>query len=224
MDDRWLSPFSANQIQISAQQPGGTIITNAARQLYISVTIVPRTGPSTGPNTAPTPQITIAVEWRCRGNVASRIAWPMGMIGAPNSPWHTRYRISDSRLSAIAHRNDDTVNPSTVQNIRVRQPKREESQWVIGVATAVAARFSVMSQEISSWVTDSEPRICGNTTLASVIVMPNSRFASCTVIRISQWRPLMLKMPPWGTARLGNGAASDAVLVVSLMVPGRLSA
>ena len=62
-------------------------------------------------------------------------AWPIGMIGAPKKPWATRARISVSRLFASPHRNEETVKPSTVKNIRLRQPSRLDSQPVIGVAT-----------------------------------------------------------------------------------------
>ena len=124
------------------------------------------------------------------------MAWPIGMIGAPNRPWATRARISVSRLLAIPHRKEETVKPSTVKNIRLRQPSRLASQPVIGVATAVATRFSVITQEISSCVAEKVPRICGSTRLASVMVMPNSMLDSCTISRMSHCRPLMLKKPP----------------------------
>ena len=96
----------------------------------------------------------------------------------------------------MPHRNEETVKPSTVKNIMLRQPSRLASQPVIGVATAVATRLSVITQEISSCVADSVPRTCGSTRLASVMVMPNSMLDSCTISRISHCRPLMLKMPP----------------------------
>ena len=162
----------------------------------------PRIGPTTGPNTAPTPHIISAAGCRCGGKVASRIAWPIGMIGAPKKPWATRARISVSRLLAIPHRNEETVKPSTVKNIRLRQPSRLDSHPVMGVASAVATRLSVMTQEISSWVAEKVPRICGSTRLASVMVMPNSKFDSCTIKRMSHCRPLMLKKPPCATAAL----------------------
>jgi hypothetical protein len=54
------------------------------------------------PNTAPTPHITRANGCRWRGKVLSRMACPIGMIGAPNSPWGMRARISVSRLLADA--------------------------------------------------------------------------------------------------------------------------
>src|SRR5436190_11371121 len=158
--------------------------------------MAPRMGPTTGPNTAPTPHMTSANGCRWRGKVASRMAWPIGMIGAPNIPWATRARMSVSKLLAIPHRKEETVNPSTVPNIRLRQPSRLDSQPVIGVATAVATRFSVITQEISSCVADRVPRICGSTRLANVMVMPNSMLESCTISSVSHCRPLRLKMPP----------------------------
>src|SRR4249919_2287145 len=111
----------------------------------------------------------------------------------------------------MPHRNEHTVNPSTLKNIVLRQPSRLASQPVIGVATAVAIRFKVMTQEISSWVAENVPLICGSTTLASVIVMPNSRVESCTVRRISHCRPLMLKRLSAGAgAGLGGGPEAPA--------------
>jgi hypothetical protein len=76
----------ANQMQTKVAMPGGTIMKNAARQFQASVAMAPRMGPNTGPNTAPTPQITIAVGCKCFGKEASKIACPMGMIGAPKAP------------------------------------------------------------------------------------------------------------------------------------------
>jgi hypothetical protein len=164
--------------------------------------MAPTIGPTTGPNTAPTPHIISAAGCRCGGKVASKTAWPIGMIGPPKKPWATRARISVSRLLASPHRNEDTVKPSTVKNIRLRQPSRLDSQPVIGVAIAVATRFSVITQEISSCVAEKVPRICGSTRLASVMVMPNSMFDSCTISTISHCRPLMLKNPPCAVAAL----------------------
>ena len=65
---------SANQTQVMAAKPGGTIMKKAERQFDASVAIDPNTGPSTGPNTAPMPHITNAVACRWRGNEASKIA------------------------------------------------------------------------------------------------------------------------------------------------------
>src|SRR6266550_9364403 len=135
------------------------------------------------------------------------MAWPSGMIGAPNAPCATRAKIRVSRLLATPHNSEVTVKPSTVKNIRLRQPSRLASQPVIGVATAVATRFSVITQAISSWVADRVPRTCGSTTLASVIVMPNNSVDNCTVSRISHCRGLMLNRV---TGEAGKGAVKDA--------------
>ena len=40
-------------------------------------------------------------------------------------------------------------------------PKRDTSQPVIGVTTAVARMLKVIAQAISSWVADIAPCICG---------------------------------------------------------------
>src|SRR5436853_5410491 len=115
----------------------------------------------------------------------------------------------------MPHMNDETVKPNTEKNITLRQPSRLASQPVIGVATAVATRFSVMTQAISSWVADRLPRICGSTTLASVIVMPNSNVEICTVKRISHCRALMLnRLVARATARVGGMLASATVIVL----------
>ena len=76
------------------------------------------------------------------------MAWPIGMIGAPNRPWPMRNSMSASRLVAKAHRNDDTVKPSTEPNITLRQPSRFASQPTSGVPIAVAMRLNVITQAI----------------------------------------------------------------------------
>src|SRR5262245_26202214 len=168
--------------------------------------MLPTIGPTTGPNTAPMPHITMAAGCRWRGKVASRIAWPSGMMGAPKQPWAMRAKIKVSRLPARPHSRDDTVKPSTVKNIRLRQPSRLDSQPVIGVATAVATRLSVITHEISSCVAERLPRICGSTRLASVMVMPNSMLASCTINRMSHCRPLIEKRPPFSAMAVIAGS------------------
>ena len=118
------------------------------------------------------------------------------------------------------------MKPSTVKNIRLRQPNRLDSQPVIGVATAVATRLSVITQEISSCVADRLPRICGSTRLASVMVMPNSMLASCTINRMSHCRPLIVKIPPFSAmavmrsrriAVAGRASHSAMVMLLSRM-------
>ena len=52
-----------------------------------------------------------------------------------------------------------------------RQPNRAVIQPVTGVTIAVARMLKVMTQLIWSGVADSEPCICGNTTLTIRTVM-----------------------------------------------------
>src|SRR3954468_12683026 len=68
-----------------------------------------------------------------------------------------------------------------------------------------------MTQEIASCVADRLPRICGNTTLASVIVMPNSSVDICTVSRTIHCRNPMLNRPGRGGAALAAAPASGDV-------------
>src|SRR5205823_5993336 len=72
----------------------------------------------------------------------------------------------------------------------------------------VATRFNVMTQAISSWVADRLPLTCGSTTLAKVIVIPNSRVEICTVNRISHCRALMLNRLVAGRAE-ARGVGAD---------------
>ena len=96
------------------------------------------------------------------------------------------------------------MKPVTEKNSRLRQPSRLASQPVMGVATAVATRFEVTTQAIWSGVAENVPRICGSTTLTSVMVMPNSSVVSGTIAIMSHCRPPMLDRP-----------ASPAVAVIA---------
>ena len=85
------------------------------------------------------------------------------------------------------------------------QPAGLAQPDVLNRATAVATRFSVITQEISSRVADKVPRTCGSTRLASVMVMPNSMLDSWTISRMSHWRPLMLNRPPCAVVAFNCG-------------------
>src|SRR5215467_13516521 len=119
-----------------------------------------------------------------------------------------RAMTSASRLLAMPHRKEAVVKPSTVKNMVLRQPSRLASQPVMGVAMAVATRFSVTTQAISSCVAEKVPRICGNTRLASVTVMPKSMLESCTISSTSHCRPLRLKRPPCAAVAVTGGVSS----------------
>ena len=63
-------------------------------------------------------------------------------------------------------------------------PKRDTSQPVIGVTTAVARMLKVIAQAISSWVADSAPCICGRTVDVVSSAVPYSEEPSTTVISV----------------------------------------
>ena len=63
-------------------------------------------------------------------------------------------------------------------------PKRDTSQPVIGVTTAVARMLNVITQAISSWVADSAPCICGRMVDVVSSAVPYSDEPSTTVARV----------------------------------------
>src|SRR2546422_10573026 len=75
----------------------------------------------------------------------------------------------NSRFGAIPERKELTVK-STVQIRKNRwRPKRADSQPVAGMTTALAARYDVMTQDISSMPADSEPCMWGRATLVTLV-------------------------------------------------------
>ena len=66
----------------------------------------------------------------------------------------------------------ETAKPPTPPSMTLRRPKRAASQPVIGVTTAVARILKVMTQAIWSRVAESEPCICGSSTVTIRMVMP----------------------------------------------------
>ena len=131
------------------------------------------------------------------------MVWPIGKIGAPKAPCTTRKTSSHSSVSTMPQAIEAAVKPATEQIISVRQPSLAASQPVRGVATAVATRLKVSTQEIWSCVADSAPFSCGRITVTLVAVRPNSTVVNCTDSRISHCRPVMPPMPPmvWWTAQ-----------------------
>jgi hypothetical protein len=82
------------------------------------------------------------------------------------------------------HKSENKVNPPTPQNMTSRQ--RLSSHPVVGVATAVAMRSRITTPGDRVVGCRQRARISGNTTLARVIVIPNSRLDSSTASRIDQ--------------------------------------
>ena len=105
----------------------------------------------------PIPHTAMAVP-RCRsGKISHMIACAIGMTGPPPSPWSTRMATRNGRVGAIPDRNELAVKSTVQIRKNCRRPKRAESQPVAGIATAFAARYEVMTHDISSMPADSEP-------------------------------------------------------------------
>jgi hypothetical protein len=69
----------------------------------------------------------------------------------------------------VAHSSEEIVKPTTAQIMTWRWPKRA-IQPVIGVATAVATRFRVITQATWSGVAERAPCSCGRVTFTIVAV------------------------------------------------------
>ena len=77
-----------------------------------------------------------------------------------------------------------SVNHPTDHTITRLLPKRDTSQPVIGVTTAVARMLKVITQATSSWVADSAPCICGRMVDVVSSAVPYSEEPSTTVISV----------------------------------------
>ena len=130
------------------------------------------------------PKIDITMEcWR-RGKVANRIDCDSGTSGAPAPPCRMRHSTSPSSDCAIPHNSVATVNHPTDHTITRLLPKRDTSQPVIGVTTAVARMLKVITHATSSWVADSAPCICGRMVDVVRSAVPYSEEPSTTVISV----------------------------------------
>ena len=95
-----------------------------------------------------------------------------------------RHNTSTSSDCAIPQSNVAAVKQAIEQTITRLVPKRDTSQPVIGVTTAVARMLNVIAQAISSWVADSAPCICGSTVDVVSSAVPYSEDPSTTVARV----------------------------------------
>ena len=130
------------------------------------------------------PKIDITIEcWR-RGKVANRIDCDSGITGAPAPPCRMRHNTSISSDCAMPHSNVAAVKQAIDQIMTRLVPKRDTSQPVIGVTTAVARMLNVITQAISSWVADSAPCICGRMVDVVSSAVPYSEEPSTTVASV----------------------------------------
>ena len=75
----------------------------------------------------------------------------------------------NSRFGAMPDRNELVVKITVQIRKNRRRPKRAESQPVAGMTTALAARYDVMTQDISSSPAESDPCMWGRATLVTLV-------------------------------------------------------
>src|ERR1700716_927396 len=95
-----------------------------------------------------------------------------------------RQKTSTSSDCAIPHSNVASVKQAIEQTTTRLVPKRDTSQPVIGVTTAVARMLNVIAQAISSWVADIAPCICGRMVDVVSSAVPYSDDPRTTVARV----------------------------------------
>jgi hypothetical protein len=118
--------------------PIGMLTRNTQRQLKLSVSHPPRTGPRIGPIMTPPPNSAIARAWRLGGLMSNNVAWAKGTRKAPLTPWRMRKPTISGRVCATAQKKEATVKPITDQSSSRLRPTRSASQPEIGKAIAEA--------------------------------------------------------------------------------------
>src|SRR5882757_2451475 len=118
-----------------------------------------------------------------------------------------RHNTSTSSDCAIPQSSVAAVKQPIEQTTTRLVPKRDTSQPVIGVTTAVARMLKVITQAISSWVADNAPCICGRMVDVVSNAVPYSEEPSTTVISV-KYRCAVDMVP----------AAASASMLVELRV------
>ncbi len=135
----------------------------------MSQTQPPTVGPRMGAIITPMPHTAIArPRWRS-GKISHIVAWAMGTTGPPPRPWSTRIATRNCRFGARPERNELTVNSVVHTRKSRRRPRMPVSHPVAGITMALAARYDVMTQEVSSTLVDSVPCMWGRATLVMLV-------------------------------------------------------
>ncbi|MCY1214439.1 hypothetical protein D9M72_262530 [compost metagenome] len=119
-----------------------------------------------GPTVAVMAHSARAVAFFSLGYDDSRIDCDNGISGPATAPCRMRAASSVVRLGATPHSQDDSTNSRMAPTNRRTCPMRCVSQPVSGIATALAAANSVITQVPSSIDTPRLPAIVGIATLA----------------------------------------------------------
>ena len=75
----------------------------------------------------------------------------------------------NSRLGAMPERNELAVKVTVQIRKKRRRPKTAVSQPLAGMTTALAARYEVITHDISSMLAENEPCMCGSATLVMLV-------------------------------------------------------
>src|SRR5258705_11148024 len=95
-------------------------------------------------------------------------------------PCSARMPISAPRLGDKPQSSEDTVKPA-VQSMKKRlRPTTVEIPPEIGMATALATRYEVKTQDDSAMLAERLPATCGSATLAIEISRTSMKTASAT--------------------------------------------
>ena len=106
--------------------------------------------------------------WRS-GKISHIVAWAIGTIGPPPSPWRIRIATRNSRLGARPDSNELTVKRVVQIRKSRRRPSTPVSHPVAGITMALAARYDVITHDVSSMLVDSVPCMWGRATLVMLV-------------------------------------------------------
>lgn len=118
-----------------------------------------------------------------------------------------RQSTSPSSEFAAPQKNVATENPTRLQNMTLRTPKRATSHPLMGVTMAVARMLNVTVQEISSCVAATAPCICGRIAVAVNVAAIYVAEPITTTARTSIRRPTDSSIRGLSSSRIASALA-----------------
>src|SRR5262247_2156401 len=122
-----------------------------------------------GASMMPVPHTAMAVPRSSRGKISHITAWAMGTTGVAASPCRMRIATRNSRLGAMPERKELAVKVTVQMRKKRRRPNTEVSQPLAGMTMALAARYEVMTHDISSMLAEKDPCMWGRATLVMLV-------------------------------------------------------
>ena len=117
----------------------------------------------------PVPQTVMAVPRCSSGKISHMMACAIGITAPPPSPCRMRMATRNSRFGAMPERNELAVKVTVQIRKKRRRPNTEVSHPLAGITTALAARYEVMTHDISSMLAENEPCMWGRATLVMLV-------------------------------------------------------